>query len=60
MVIVTNFTYISCVYREKIEFIIYIIEYLGTLHQRPIAELVGKCHPLGSFEQVCSFQILLE
>ena len=24
----------------------------GTLHQRPISELVGKCHPLGSFEQV--------
>ncbi|XP_065607927.1 V-type proton ATPase subunit d 2 [Cyrtonyx montezumae] len=24
----------------------------GTLHQRPIAELVPKCHPLGSFEQM--------
>ena len=24
----------------------------GTLHQRPISELVPKCHPLGSFEQV--------
>ncbi len=24
----------------------------GTLHQRPISELVTKCHPLGSFEQV--------
>ncbi|CAN0068334.1 V-type proton ATPase subunit d 1 [Petromyzon marinus] len=24
----------------------------GTLHQRPIAELVSKCHPLGSFEQM--------
>ena len=22
----------------------------GTLHQRPIAELINKCHPLGSFE----------
>ena len=28
---------------------------LGTLHQRPIGELVGKCHPLGSFEQVLIF-----
>lgn len=24
----------------------------GTLHQRPISELVTKCHPLGSFEQM--------
>ncbi|XP_063781107.1 V-type proton ATPase subunit d 2 [Pseudophryne corroboree] len=24
----------------------------GTLHQRPISELVPKCHPLGSFEQM--------
>lgn len=24
----------------------------GTLHQRSIAELVPKCHPLGSFEQM--------
>ncbi len=24
----------------------------GTLHQRPISELVSKCHPLGSFEQM--------
>ncbi|XP_069635715.1 V-type proton ATPase subunit d 2 isoform X2 [Haliaeetus albicilla] len=24
----------------------------GALHQRPIAELVPKCHPLGSFEQM--------
>lgn len=24
----------------------------GTLHQRPIAELISKCHPLGSFEQM--------
>ncbi|XP_030072020.1 V-type proton ATPase subunit d 2 [Microcaecilia unicolor] len=24
----------------------------GTLHQRPIAELVPKCHPLGSFDQM--------
>ena len=27
----------------------------GTLHQRPISELVTKCHPLGSFEQVRRF-----
>ncbi|CAG0886724.1 unnamed protein product [Cyprideis torosa] len=24
----------------------------GTLHQRPIGELISKCHPLGSFEQM--------
>uniref|UniRef100_A0A8D8ZR93 V-type proton ATPase subunit d n=1 Tax=Cacopsylla melanoneura TaxID=428564 RepID=A0A8D8ZR93_9HEMI len=24
----------------------------GTLHQRPIPELIPKCHPLGSFEQM--------
>jgi V-type H+-transporting ATPase subunit d len=24
----------------------------GTIHQRPIAELISKCHPLGSFEQM--------
>lgn len=24
----------------------------GTLHQRPIGELIGKCHPLGSFDQM--------
>ncbi|XP_069813507.1 V-type proton ATPase subunit d 2 isoform X1 [Dendropsophus ebraccatus] len=24
----------------------------GTLHQRPISELVPKCHPLGGFEQM--------
>ncbi|KAG9478698.1 hypothetical protein GDO78_012385 [Eleutherodactylus coqui] len=24
----------------------------GTLHQRPISELVPKCHPLGSFDQM--------
>ena len=24
----------------------------GTLHQRPIGELIPKCHPLGSFDQM--------
>ena len=24
----------------------------GTLHNRPIAELMPKCHPLGSFTQM--------
>jgi len=24
----------------------------GTLHQRPLAELIPKCHPLGSFDQM--------
>ncbi|CAJ0946428.1 unnamed protein product, partial [Mesorhabditis belari] len=29
----------------------------GTLHQRPIAELISKCHPLGSFEQMEAIHI---
>ena len=29
----------------------------GTLHQRPITELVPKCHPLGSFEEMASINI---
>lgn len=24
----------------------------GTLHQRPISEMIPKCHPLGSFDQM--------
>lgn len=24
----------------------------GTMHQRPLSELLPKCHPLGSFEQM--------
>ena len=29
----------------------------GTLHQRPISELINKCHPLGSFEQMEAIHI---
>jgi V-type H+-transporting ATPase subunit d len=29
----------------------------GTLHQRPINELISKCHPLGSFEQMEAIHI---
>ena len=29
----------------------------GTLHQRPISELIPKCHPLGSFEQMEAIHI---
>ena len=29
----------------------------GTLHQRPITELIPKCHPLGSFEQMEAIHI---
>ncbi|EDV29793.1 expressed hypothetical protein [Trichoplax adhaerens] len=29
----------------------------GTLHQRAISELLPKCHPLGSFEQMASISI---
>ena len=26
--------------------------FTGTLHQRPLSELIPKCHPLGSFDQM--------
>jgi len=29
----------------------------GTLHERPITELITKCHPLGSFEQMEALHI---
>ena len=29
----------------------------GTLRQRPINELIPKCHPLGSFEQMEAIHI---
>ena len=29
----------------------------GTLHDRPITELITKCHPLGSFEQMEALHI---
>lgn len=29
----------------------------GTLHQRTISELIPKCHPLGSFEQMEALHI---
>lgn len=29
----------------------------GTLHQRPISELIPKCHPLGSFDQMEAMHI---
>uniref|UniRef100_A0A2K6T4D8 V-type proton ATPase subunit n=1 Tax=Saimiri boliviensis boliviensis TaxID=39432 RepID=A0A2K6T4D8_SAIBB len=40
---------LSC-YSYMIDNVILLIT--GTLHQRSIAELVPKCHPLGSFEQM--------
>jgi V-type H+-transporting ATPase subunit d len=29
----------------------------GSLHGRPIGELIAKCHPLGSFEQMEALNI---
>lgn len=29
----------------------------GSLHQRPLQELLPKCHPLGSFEQMEAIHI---
>ena len=39
-----------CRYSYMIDNIILLIT--GTLHHRPISELIPKCHPLGSFEQM--------
>lgn len=39
-----------CSYSYMIDNIILLIT--GTLHHRPISELIPKCHPLGSFEQM--------
>ena len=44
-----------CSYSYMIDNIILLIT--GTLHQRPITELVPKCHPLGSFEEMASINI---
>ena len=40
----------ACRYGYMIDNIILLIT--GTLHQRQIAELRDKCHPLGSFEEM--------
>ena len=44
-----------CRYSYMIDNIILLIT--GTLHQRQIAELRSKCHPLGSFEEMESVNI---
>ena len=41
---------VLCSYSYMIDNIILLIT--GTLHHRPISELIPKCHPLGSFEQM--------
>ena len=48
-------TVVFCRYSYMIDNIILLIT--GTLHQRPITELVPKCHPLGSFEEMASINI---
>lgn len=47
---VTGFLFHPCRYSYMIDNVILLIT--GTLHQRSISELVPKCHPLGSFEQM--------
>lgn len=44
-----------CRYSYMIDNIILLIT--GILHQRPINELIPKCHPLGSFEQMEAIHI---
>lgn len=46
---------ITCRYSYMIDNIVLLIT--GTLHQRPIGELIPKCHPLGSFEQMEAIHI---
>ncbi|KAM6950294.1 V-type proton ATPase subunit d 1-like [Lycodopsis pacificus] len=41
-----------CVFRYSYMIDNVILLITGTLHQRAISELVPKCHPLGSFEQM--------
>lgn len=48
--IVSVFLFDSSRYSYMIDNVILLIT--GTLHQRSISELVPKCHPLGSFEQM--------
>ena len=53
---VNRLTVVSlCRYSYMIDNIILLIT--GTLHQRQIAELRSKCHPLGSFEEMESVNI---
>ena len=49
------FLFVCFSYSYMIDNIILLIT--GTLHQRPITELVPKCHPLGSFEEMASINI---
>lgn len=44
--------FMSCCYRYSYMIDNIILLITGTLHQRPISELIPKCHPLGSFEQM--------
>ena len=44
-----------CRYSYMIDNIVLLIT--GTLHQRSISELIPKCHPLGSFEQMEAIHI---
>ena len=50
-----NRLHVSHSYGYMIDNIILLIT--GTLHQRQIAELRSKCHPLGSFEEMESVNI---
>jgi len=49
------FVTMCCRYSYMIDNIVLLIT--GTLHQRAISELIPKCHPLGSFEQMEAIHI---
>jgi len=41
---------VNCSYSYMIDNVMLLLT--GTLHNRPIAELLPKCHPLGNFDQM--------
>ena len=52
-----NDIYFSTCYRYSYMIDNIVLLITGTLHQRAISELIPKCHPLGSFEQMEAIHI---
>ncbi len=46
---------VLCRYSYMIDNVVLLIT--GTLHQRPMADLIPRCHPLGRFEQLEAIHI---
>ena len=49
-----NLVFLCAIHLDRYSYMIdnIILLITGTLHQRSISELIPKCHPLGSFEQM--------